>query len=115
MWEDIIKLSKCLPNVEELRVPFNDIQELCTPQDHNFQRLQYLDFEGNFIGSWSEVNKLSVIETLEHLNLENTNLENIFFESHTIPVPDLSNLNTLNLNDNKIYEVSSFHEIFCLN
>lgn len=105
-WEEVIKISTCFPNVEELRVPFNEINDLSTPQDHNFRRLNYLDLEGNPIGKWIEVNKLSVIETLEHLILENVNLENIFFESHNIPIPEFSNLQTLNISDNKISEVS---------
>lgn len=104
-WTDTVKLTTCFPNVEELRVPFNDIGSLSTPEDRNFKRLKYLDLEGNNIGKWTEVNKLAVIETLEHLNLENINLENIFFESHSIPVPEFTNLQMLNINDNKISEV----------
>lgn len=105
-WEDVTKISTCFPNVEELRVPFNEICNLTTPQDHNFRRLTYLDLEGNSIGKWLEVNKLAVIETLEHLILENVNLENIFFESHNIPVPEFAELQSLNINDNKISEAS---------
>lgn len=104
-WADVIKLSTCFPNVEELRVPFNDISNLSTRQDHNFRRLTYLDLEGNNIGKWIEVNKLAVIETLEHLILENVNLEHILFESHNIPVPEFTNLQMLNINDNRISEV----------
>lgn len=104
-WSDLVKISICFPNIEELRVPFNAISDLSTPEDHNFKKLKYVDLEGNNIWNWSEVNKLAVIKTLEHLILENVNLNNIFFESHNIPVCEFENLQTLNINHNKISEV----------
>ncbi|KAJ8954012.1 hypothetical protein NQ318_004303 [Aromia moschata] len=84
-WDDINKISNVFPNIEELRAPYNNITDLTTPKHHSLPKLRVLDLEGNDIKYWSEVNKLSVVASLEHLMLENTKLENIYFDSSSIP------------------------------
>lgn len=103
-WEDVNKLSSVFPNIEELRVPYNNITNLTMPNQHNLKQLKVLDLEGNCIKQWSEINKLSVIPSLEHMMLENTKLENIYFESNLV-LSDFPNLNKLNINNNLIKEV----------
>lgn len=104
-WEDVNKVSSVFPNIEELRVPYNNITNLTTPNHHNLKRLKVLDLEGNNIKQWSEVNKLSVIPSLEHMMLENTKLENISFDSNLVLISDFPNLGKLNINNNLIKEV----------
>ncbi|KAJ8950146.1 hypothetical protein NQ314_007999 [Rhamnusium bicolor] len=110
-WEDVNKLSKVFPNIEELRVPYNNITDLSTPKHHNLKKLKVLDLEGNYIRQWSEINKLHVVTSLEHMILENTALENIYFESNSLPVDDFSNLNKLNINNNLIKGWCSIGEL----
>ncbi|XP_050506565.1 tubulin-specific chaperone E [Diabrotica virgifera virgifera] len=110
-FEDVTTISAIFPNVEELRVPYNHITNLTIRSDHNFRRLKYLDLEGNEIRRWSEINKLSVIKTLEHMTIENIKLESIRFEENSIPVNCFNNLETLNLNDNLLSEWRSIGEL----
>lgn len=104
-WEDVNKLSSVFPNIEELRVPYNNITNLTVPNHHNLKLLRVLDLEGNSIKQWSEINKLSVISSLEHMMLEDTKLEHIYFESNSVPTSDFPNLNKLNINNNLINQV----------
>lgn len=106
-WEDVKKVSKIFPNVNELRTPYNNITDLSTPCDHNFQTLQYLDLEGNDIIHWSEIKKLSVISSLEHLIIENIRLENIVSDSSEMPIAEFPNLKHININENLIAEVGT--------
>lgn len=104
-WEDVNKLSSVFPNIEELRVPYNNITNLTIPNHHNLKQLRILDLEGNSIKQWSEINKLSVISSLEQMMLEDTKLENIYFQSNVVPISEFPNLNKLNINNNFIKEV----------
>ncbi|CAG9821842.1 unnamed protein product [Phaedon cochleariae] len=110
-WQDINKLSKIFPNVEELRVPFNNISDLSTPSDHNFIKLKYLDLEGNDIKLWSEIEKLSVIKELDHLTIENIGLNEICFKENSIPINEFKNLRNLNISHNTIVEWRSIAEL----
>ncbi|XP_018566591.1 tubulin-specific chaperone E isoform X2 [Anoplophora glabripennis] len=110
-WEDIIKLSSVFPNIEELRVPYNNITSLTIPNDRNLKRLRVLDLEGNCIKHWSEINKLSKMSFLEHMMLEDTKIESILFQSDSALTSDFPNLNRLNISNNLIKEWRSISEL----
>ncbi|KAJ8974188.1 hypothetical protein NQ317_004867 [Molorchus minor] len=110
-WEDVKRISNIFPNIEELRAPYNNITDLSTPEHHSLLKLQVLDLEGNDIRYWSQVNKLSVIPTLEQLIMENTKLENIHFESKSVPVEDFPKLSKLNISENLIAKWCSIGEL----
>ncbi|CAH0546050.1 unnamed protein product [Brassicogethes aeneus] len=95
-WSDILKLSIVFPNVEELRVPYNEITALSVPLRHNFKKLKTLDLEGNSIGDWSEIMKLSVISNLQQLNLENIKLKEILFDENLEVYPNFTKINISN-------------------
>lgn len=103
-FKEVNHISSIFPNVEELRLAYNDITNLSLQSDHNFKRLRYLDLEGNQIKFWSEIKKLSVIKTLEHLTIENVQLGGIRLDGD-VPVTDFEQLETLNINNNLISEV----------
>lgn len=100
-WSNILQLEKVFPNIEELRAPVNNIHYLNTQFDE-FKNLKLLDLEGNQIKEWSEISKLSVITSLEHLNLENTGIETIQFDDTNI----FRNLKKLIISQNFINDVS---------
>ncbi|CAH1165867.1 unnamed protein product [Phyllotreta striolata] len=107
-FHQIEAISSIFPNVEELRVPYNHVTDLSVKSDHNFKRLKYLDLEGNSIKSWSEIRNLSLIESLEHLTIENTELDSIQIDDRD---RHFRNLETLNINNNLISEWRSVGEL----
>ncbi|XP_019872154.1 tubulin-specific chaperone E isoform X2 [Aethina tumida] len=107
-WSDVLKLSTVFPNVEELRVPYNDITVLCIPKNTTLINLKMLDLEGNSIEHWSEIMKLSIIGTLQQLNLENINLKSIEIDkTDNIFI----NLIKINLSNNDIMNWKSVGEL----
>ncbi|KAG5892920.1 hypothetical protein JTB14_006235 [Gonioctena quinquepunctata] len=110
-WEDVLKISTVFPNIQELRVPFNQITDISIPPVHNFKKLLYLDLEGNCIQHWTRIENLAVIQSLEHLSIEDTKLENIKFADDSVPIEGFSNLAQLNLNNNLISEWQSIGEL----
>ncbi|KAJ8925192.1 hypothetical protein NQ315_001378 [Exocentrus adspersus] len=110
-WSDVIKLSSIFPKVKELRVPYNNITNLMVPVQHHLICLKVLDLEGNAIRHWTEVNKLSLLLTLEHLILENTKLEDIRFDATFIPSSHFPSLTKLNITANLINEWRSLAEL----
>lgn len=108
-WQDIIKLSYVFPNIEELRAITNNIRCLDTPAENNFKNLQLLDIENNDIKEWSEICKLSVIPTLQHLVLDNIRLTSIRFKKCENQRLDFfTNINRLAISNNLINDVSAF-------
>ncbi|XP_057662941.1 tubulin-specific chaperone E [Diorhabda carinulata] len=110
-FDDINILSTVFPNIQELRVPYNQITRLTVRSDHNFRKLKYLDLEGNDIKYWKEINNLAFMKNLEHLTIENIKLESIKFEENVIPINSFRKLETLNINNNFINEWASIGEL----
>lgn len=107
-WKDILTLSKIFPSLEELRVQYNMITELEIPDETYFCTLKVLDFEGNNIQNWDEINKLGVLKNLEQLIVTNISITTIKF-----PVCELGeklqifiNLRQLVISENLINDVS---------
>lgn len=105
-WDTVKKLGQIFLNLEELRVPHNKINviECCK---NNFLSLKLLDLEDNKLNDWKEVCKLSSIDTLEHLNLENTGIKNIRFECRDI----FKNLKKMVISHNLIEDVSCLFKL----
>lgn len=106
-WSDVLKFAKIFPNIQELRVPSNNITSLNIPVDEVFTKLKILDMENNPIGLWSEINKLGNLPQLEELILENCNLQEIKFSGSAKKIADFGNLKKLILNKNNIRTVSN--------
>lgn len=100
-WDAVLKLSKVFTNIEELRAPHNEITCLDTNQDE-FLQMKLLDLEGNNIQDWNEACKLTIISTIEHLNLENIGIRKIKFDGCNI----FRNLKKLVISENYIDNVS---------
>lgn len=112
-WSDILKLSHVFPNLEELRVPNNNVKRLDTPVDNNFKSLMVLDLENNPIGEWNEILKLQVMVNLEQLSLENTGLKHIKFEESP-QTTAFANLKKLVLTNNLLNDVSNFASLIIM-
>jgi len=103
---DVLQLSKVFPNVEELRVPHNNIDTLDTTFK-DFMELKLLDLEGNQIHKWDEICKLVVITSLEQINLENTGISKIKFDGSNI----FQNLKKIIISNNGINDWESVGEL----
>ncbi|XP_023029688.2 tubulin-binding cofactor E [Leptinotarsa decemlineata] len=114
-WDDVIKISSVFPNVQELRVPFNRITDITVPPNHNFKKLLYLDLEGNCIEHWSTIENLAVIQSLEHLNIEDVKLQRIRFRDDSVPTHGFTSLSQINISNNLIAEWQSIGELNKLN
>lgn len=112
-WNQIVRLSKIFPNIQELRVPSNCIKSLDTPLQNNFKQLKILDLEGNEIIEWEEICKLSAIPNLEHLIIENIKLRSIRFKKCANQSLDMfENLRKLVLSNNLINDVHLFSFVY---
>lgn len=105
-WDTVLELARVYPFVEELRAPLNNITTLHTPEGL-FPNLTILDLEGNPIDSWEEVCKLTVIPCLEHLNVENTGITQIYFQKSDM----FPNLKKLVITCNRIGDWESIGEL----
>lgn len=103
-WGDIVAVIPLFPAVEELRVPHNKIDTITTVRGL-FEHLNLLDIEGNQLGNWREICKLTEAPKLEHLVIENIGLQSIEFEGDEGRVPILSNLRKLCISNNNLNEV----------
>lgn len=104
-WEDVLKLTNIFTHITELRVPFNKINHINLPPQHYLNALKLLDFEGNELKEWSEINKLSVLTNLEQLNVTNTSIKCINMEEIDYGDP-FPNLKQLVISENLIDNVS---------
>lgn len=114
-WNDLIKLSRVFPNLEELRVPSNNITNLDTPTDNHFKNLKILALENNEINEWSEVCKLSQIPTLQHLLIDYIRLKSIKFEKcHNQSLKIFENLKKLAISNNFINDASYTQNFYAI-
>lgn len=113
-WNEVLKLTKIFPNLQELRVPLNNITSIEVPCGNTFKCLQLLDMESNAIGLWSELNKLGQLPQLEHLIVEDCNLQEIKFpDNGERNIKEFCNLKKLVVNKNNIRTVRGFIHIIC--
>ncbi|KAF5288067.1 hypothetical protein FQR65_LT12117 [Abscondita terminalis] len=105
-WDTVMCLGELFPNIEELRVPLNNITFLNVP-DGLFSKLKLLDLEANPIGEWKEILKLTQIASLEHLNIENTGISTISFDETNL----FRNLRKLVISRNLISDWESIGEL----
>lgn len=109
-WADVLKLSKIFPNVEEFRVPSNNITDIQIPNGNMFKHLKLLDLENNPIGHWTLINNLGNLPQLEQLIVEDCNLEDIRFNAEEKMLKQFCNLSKLVLNRNNIKDASFNHD-----
>lgn len=84
-WNQAIQIGKCFPNLEELHLCYNDIDDITIDLKLDcFLKLCYLNLEGNHIKSWTQLKSLLDFKSLVKLSLSNNPIdkidENIVFE-----------------------------------
>ncbi|XP_044729926.1 tubulin-specific chaperone E [Chrysoperla carnea] len=114
-WHNIVYLSQMWPNIEELRIPFNNITNLDTTFNLNyvFLKLSTIFLQSNPIQSWHEINKLGTLNTLKKLILTECNLCEIEFPD-CLPTEKsnlFKNLQCLSIAENLIDNWKSISEL----
>ncbi|CAG9771060.1 unnamed protein product [Ceutorhynchus assimilis] len=110
-WQDIKKLSKIFPNINELRANNNNITYLTTEAKNCFNNLEILDLEDNPILSWDEIVKLKNIKSLQDLSIGNIGLQKIDFKTELAKLDYFFNLTKLCINNNSINDWTSVSEL----
>lgn len=105
-WDDLQQILKVFTNIQDLRLPFNQIHQIIINDDSNLTNLQTLDLDGNKIESWSEIMKLSSLPHLENINLAETQINNIYLNETSFPC-----LKKINLRNNLIDNWESIGEL----
>lgn len=107
-WTDVLRLLKVFQNLEELRLPYNNIQTIQIPNVSIFNNVSMIDLENNPIKDWSEIAHLGVLPELKHLFIDKVGIQRIELEgkrkSHLF-----WKLHKLVVNDNQIDNVSSLN------
>ncbi|KAF7273590.1 hypothetical protein GWI33_013698 [Rhynchophorus ferrugineus] len=106
-----LTLSKIFPNINELRANNNYITELSTDKKNNFNNLEILDLEDNYIKDWNEVVKLNAIASLQNLSLDGVGLRMIHFKTDSSTLEYFTNLSKLCISNNCIDNWSSISEL----
>ncbi|CAL1363888.1 unnamed protein product [Linum trigynum] len=80
-WTQVEELKPLLPVIEELHLMGNGICEIKpTPSFvQGFETLRLLNLEDNCIAEWAEILKLSMLTSLEHLQLNKNKLKSMFY------------------------------------
>ncbi|CAN1855255.1 Tubulin-folding cofactor E [Linum perenne] len=76
------ELEHLLPVIEELHLMGNGISEIKVATSSSVQRfesLRLLNLEDNCIAEWGEIIKISMLRSLEHLQLNKNNLKSVFY------------------------------------
>ncbi|GLJ31948.1 hypothetical protein SUGI_0643060 [Cryptomeria japonica] len=96
-WEQVEKLKKLLPTIEELHLGGNKLRTIepsvedtsfssvSSPSTfvQGFDFLRLLSLEGNEIENWEEIVKLSQLSRLEQLHLSKNMLKHIFYPNYS--------------------------------
>ncbi|KAL9672728.1 hypothetical protein QQ045_028980 [Rhodiola kirilowii] len=122
-WTQVEVLKHSLPALEELHLMGNELREIKPSTSslvQGFDSLQLLNLEDNFFEDWVEVAKLSQLQSLEQLQLNNNNLKHIFYPDNDMiqEVPNgheqlgrdykpFQKLNCLLLGGNSIDDISA--------
>ncbi|CAN1855253.1 Tubulin-folding cofactor E [Linum perenne] len=81
-WTQVEELEHLLPVIEELHLMGNGISEIKVATSSSVQRfesLRLLNLEDNCIAEWGEIIKISMLRSLEHLQLNKNNLKSVFY------------------------------------
>ncbi|CAI0556482.1 unnamed protein product, partial [Linum tenue] len=108
-WTQVEELKPLLPVIEELHLMGNGICEIKPTSSivQGFETLRLLNLEDNCIAEWAEILKLSMLTSLEHLQLNKNKLKSVFypdddtsnvlFPSASNNIEDLASIDSLNL------------------
>ncbi|CAN1855256.1 Tubulin-folding cofactor E [Linum perenne] len=108
-WTQVEELEHLLPVIEELHLMGNGISEIKATSSsvQRFESLRLLNLEDNCIAEWGEIIKISMLRSLEHLQLNKNNLKSVFypddstsyilFSSASNNIGDLASIDALNL------------------
>ncbi|CAM8975213.1 unnamed protein product [Rhodiola kirilowii] len=122
-WTQVEVLKHSLPALEELHLMGNELREIKPSTSslvQGFDSLRLLNLEDNFFEDWVEIAKLSQLQSLEQLQLNNNNLKHIFYPDNDMiqEVPNgheqlgrdykpFQKLNCLLLGGNSIDDISA--------
>ncbi|CAN0928032.1 Tubulin-folding cofactor E [Linum grandiflorum] len=80
-WTQVEELEHLLPVIEELHLMGNGISEIKATSSsvQRFDSLRLLNLEDNCIAEWDEIITISMLRSLEHLQLNKNRLKNVFY------------------------------------
>ncbi|CAI0556490.1 unnamed protein product [Linum tenue] len=80
-WTQVEELKPMLPVIEELHLMGNGTCEIKPTSSvvQGFETLRLLNLEDNCIAEWAEILKLSMLTSLEHLQLNKNKLKSVFY------------------------------------
>ena len=84
-WQEVIKLGKAFPNLENLVLLDNPIENV-NPVDESlkaFSKLRSLNLSGTQIKDWSELEKLRQFPSLKELRTQDIPLLQVYFIAFT--------------------------------
>jgi len=107
MLTEIVSLAK---NLKKLHACFNEVKSISSDISH-FHGIELLNCEGNAIEDWNEVLKLSQIESLESIILNDNKIKEVHFTNDNGGSGCFENLKSISLNDNLIEQWSSINQL----
>jgi len=109
-WNQIINLSSGLPNLTSVHACFNGIERLENPRYGKvLTSIQLLNLEGNKL-DWHEIEKLSTLENLETLIINNNRISKIHVRKRD-GIIGFQSLKAISLSYNEISEWLSINEL----
>ena len=111
-WSHIQQVLKHFPNLIELKVCFNSIDNIESVDVALLRKVKILDLESNPINEWNDLKKIGSLTELETLYANEIGLSTINFNEVSDLKTDLfPKLKVFSLNDNKINDWKSINEL----
>ncbi|BDA46752.1 Tubulin-specific chaperone E [Coccomyxa sp. Obi] len=109
-WEQVTRIEKVLPALDELRLSGNGISHLPTSIE-GFTNLRTLDLSNNAIREWAVVRPLCRLPSLRSLSLNDNQIATIL--ASTAPGTEFQQLECLFLGNNRIHSWGSIDALTC--
>jgi len=112
-WDEVERLSKILPVIEELHLVKNGIKHFGSGESETLQTLKSLNLEGNGIDDWVAVwKRFHKLPNLESLILNDNSINEIFVppsDKGTENLLGFSSLQSISLNHNQISSLETLN------
>ncbi|CAG8485532.1 411_t:CDS:10 [Diversispora eburnea] len=117
-WDQVVLFEPCLPNLENLQLGFNNIENLSSGNNQEtnkkkvkgFLKLKILNLESNAINMWDEVIRFSELPNFEILFINNNFIDQISYQKGE-EGEGFPKLRYLNISENKISDWNSINEL----
>ena len=113
-WSNILNSTSMFPNLRSLYVCYNDLNELVDSSGH-LQKLERLSIANNHITEWKDILKLGQLPELKILYTNHNGLKITYFNDVSLEEEQKTKyfpkLETLELNNNEIEDLSSIDEL----